>query len=102
MSDKFTEIWARVNGARSPLTTSAIFRFAAAVEEAEREECANKIRDLRNQAVTPKFATMRECEAYSHALDAAESAIRARGRQLPQPPPPPTRRSSHARINRST
>jgi hypothetical protein len=39
----------------------------------------NKIRDLRNQAVTPKFATMRECEAYSHALDDAESAIRARG-----------------------
>lgn len=47
--------------------------------EVEREACANKIRDLRNQAVTPKFATMRECEAYSHALDAAESAIRARG-----------------------
>lgn len=53
--------------------------IAEAATLVEREACANKIRDLRNQAVTPKFATMRECEAYSHALDAAESAIRARG-----------------------
>lgn len=72
---------------RAALVSAAVLICCGAAEVealrgavlAEREACANKIRDLRNQAVTPKFATMRECEAYSHALDDAESAIRARG-----------------------
>ena len=71
MSDKFTEIWARVNGARSPLTTSAIFRFAAAVEEAEREACAKVC-----EAISDQHSWDRRS---ADLAQACRDAIRARG-----------------------
>lgn len=49
MNDKFTEIWVRVNGKQSPLTTSAIFRFAKELEKETKKELHSVLEEKQAQ-----------------------------------------------------